>query len=283
LLVAAACCLCLVVAFYLVFVRTARGQWVDDAALRGTAIGRRRIIEPANNLLNLVSVTALVLATLTVGAIAYLRRRPRLALLAMLLVAGSNLTTEVLKHVVFTRPLYDPADRLPYSTLPSGHTTVAMSVGVAVALVAPARLRVPVAVVGVLYGGATGVATLAAGWHRPSDAVTACLVVAMWVAIVGALAVARSDVGGTSELRDAAGRTYSLALGAASGWSAALVAVAALALAVTATSVSGDPSRHRLFLAYAGGACAVAGAALAAMAMLLVVTQRAGTDQLDRR
>lgn len=278
LLLAAVGCLGLVLALYLVFVRTARGQWVDDASLRGTTIGRGRIIDPVSNILNLVSVTALVLATITVGAIGYLRRRPRLAMLAMLLVVGSNLTTEVLKHLVLNRPLRDAADPLPFNTLPSGHTTVALSVAAAVTLVVPARVRVPVAVVGVLYGGTTGVATLSAGWHRPSDAVTACLVVALWVALVGALAVSLRHPGGGR----VDGWSYPLARGAAALSSAGLLAVSVLALAVTATSVSEAPSRHRLFLAYAGGASAIAGTALAAMAGLLVMAHRARTDELDR-
>jgi membrane-associated phospholipid phosphatase len=277
-LLATAGCLGLIAAVYLVFVRTTRGQWVDDAALRGTAIGRQHIIQPVSNILNLVSATALVLATATVAVLAYLRRRPRLAMLAVLLVAGSTLTTEVVKHLVLTRPLHDPVDPLPFNTLPSGHTTVALSVAAAVTLVVPARLRVPVAVVGVLYGGATGVATLSAGWHRPSDAVAACLVVGAWVGVVGALAVAMRHRG---EPRDD-GWSYPLARGAAALSSLGLLAVAALALAETARSVTAAPSRPRLFLAYAGGACAIAGTALAAMGWLLVVTQRARTDELDR-
>src|ERR1700712_2163017 len=88
LLLAAVGCLGSIAVIYLIFVRTSRGQWVDDAALRGTTIGRQRIIHPAHNVLDVVSVTALGLATLAVGAVAILRGRRALALLAMLLVIG---------------------------------------------------------------------------------------------------------------------------------------------------------------------------------------------------
>jgi membrane-associated phospholipid phosphatase len=277
-LLSAAGCAGLLVALDLIFVHTTRGQWVDDASLRGTAIGRAHIIDPVNSVLDVVSVTALGLATIAVGAVGYLRRRPKLALLTMLLVVGSNLTTEALKHVIFTRPLVDPADPLPYNTLPSGHTTVALSVGVAFTLVASARWRVLVAVIGAVYGGSTGVATMSAGWHRPSDAVAACLVVGTWTALVGAIAVLLRHVGDQppDDTAYVIGRTAFVVL------ALALLAAGTLALAVTALTIHVPSSRPRLFLAYAGGASSVAGAALAAMAGLLVVARRAGTDDLDR-
>jgi membrane-associated phospholipid phosphatase len=277
LLLAATTCFALIVALDLLFVHTVRGQWVDDASLRGTTIGRAHIIDPVNSVLNIVSVTALGLATITVGAVAFLRRRPILALLTMLLVVGSNLTTEVLKHLVLTRPLFDPADPLPFNTLPSGHTTVALSVGVAFTLVAATRWRLPVAVLGAVYGGTTGVATMSAGWHRPSDAVAACLVVAGWTALVGAIAVRLRHVDNqpTDETAYLVGRTAFVVL------AAALLAAGTAALVATAFTIHAPSSRPRLFLAYAGGASSVAGAALATMTVLLVVARRVGTDELD--
>jgi hypothetical protein len=277
LLLAAVACAGLLVVLDLIFVHTTRGQWVDDASLRGTAIGRAHIINPVNSVLDVVSVTALGLATIAVGAVGYLRRRPILALLTMLLVVGSNVTTEGLKHLIFTRPLFDPADPLPYNTLPSGHTTVALSVGVACTLVAAARWRFLVAITGAVYGAATGVATMSAGWHRPSDAVAACLVVAAWIALVGAIAVLLRGVGDPAPDSTAyvIGRTAFAVL------ASALLLAGTVALVVTALTIHAPSSRPRLFLAYAGGASSVAGAALAAMTGLLVVARRAGTDELD--
>jgi membrane-associated phospholipid phosphatase len=277
LLAAAAGCVVLLVAVYLIFVHTTLGQRVDDAALRGTTIGRQHIIDQANSILDVVSVSALVLATIAVGVIGYLRRRPTLAVLTMGLVVGSNVTTEAVKHLVFTRPHLDPASALGFNTLPSGHTTVALSVGVGFALVAPARLRLLIAFLGASYGAATGVATMSAGWHRPSDDVAACLVVGAWTALIGAIAIARRHVRDqpSPDAAYAVGRTAFVVL------AAALLAAGTVALVVTAFTVPPPSSRPRLFLAYAGGACSVAGAALAAMAGLLVVAQRAGTEQLD--
>lgn len=283
LLLAAATCAALLVVLYLGFVHTTRGQWVDDAALRGTRIGRRHILSPARNILDLVSVTSLGLATIALGVVAFLRRRPVLALLAMTLVAGSNITTEVLKHVIFTRPSLDPSDPLPYITFPSGHTTVALSVGVALALVSPPASRGVVAVIGAVYGAATGVATMTAGWHRPSDAVAGCLVVATWTALIGAAAVLVPALLGR-ELPEPDGddTAYTVAVTLFSITAMILLAAGTLALIVTAFSVPQPGSRPRLFLAYAGGASTVAAAALAAMTGMVIVAKRCRTDELDR-
>ena len=62
---------------------------------------------------------------------------------------------------------------------------------------------------------------------------------------------------------------------------AILLAVGTAALFITAFSVPAPTSRPRLFLAYAGGASAVAGAALATMTGLLVVARRCRTEELD--
>ena len=270
----------LLVAIDLVFVHTTRGQWVDDASLKGTAIGRDRIIEPVSLILDVISVTALGLATIAVGVVGVLRKRPRLALLAMMVIAGSVLSTEVLKYRVFSRPLLDTlGDRLPFNTLPSGHTTVALSVGVGMTLVAPARWRVLVGTLGVIYGAATGVATMSAGWHRPSDAVSACVVVGTWVALVGIAAAALGPPGKRTPLPNDS--PYNVALVFFSLLAVLLLVVGTAALVVTAYTVPQPSSRPRLFLAYAGGASSVAGAAFAVMAGLLVVSRRTGTDELD--
>src|SRR6185312_4889575 len=66
----------------------------------------------------------------------------------------------------------------------SGHTTTAFAVGIAAALAAPARWRRVVAAGAFVYGTTIGVATIAAGWHRPSDVAGALLVVTGWAAAV---------------------------------------------------------------------------------------------------
>jgi len=98
--------------------------------------------------------------------------------------------TEILKHSLLERPNL-VASFIFDNSYPSGHTTVGMAVAVAAMLVVPRRLLVPTAIGAGLFGSAFGVAVVAAGWHRPSDAVGAFLVV---IAVGAAFAGAGSDL-----------------------------------------------------------------------------------------
>ena len=278
LMVVAAGCALLVLAVHQVFVMTTRGQLVDSAALEGAQIGRRHIIVLVRQVLAVVSVGALAAAGLAAGAVALLRGRVALAAVAVTLVAGSNVTTQLLKYRLLDRPdLGLGAQVMTGNTLPSGHTTVAMSVAAAALLVAPQRFRAVVAVVAAAYGATTGVATLAAGYHRPSDAIAAALVVGAWAAGLGAvvvIATLRPDV--EPPEAEVGHRTTGTFLG---GAAATLVVGGAFATYLTARSLPGDLDRAGLLVAYAGGAALIAGTAFAVVAALLVVVHRIAPPQ----
>ncbi|MBC7638452.1 MAG: phosphatase PAP2 family protein [Rhodoferax sp.] len=277
LLVAAGCAL-LVLAVDHVFVLTARGQLVDSAGLEGAKIGRSRIIEPVHTVLDIVSVGTLAAAGLVAGGVALLRRRLALALVAVGTLVGSNVTTQLLKYTVLQRPDLSIATQgMTSNTLPSGHTTVAMSVAAAALLVAPARLRGTVAVVGAAYGAATGVATLSAGYHRPSDAVAAALVVGAWAAGLGAIVVVAQPppAPGQPEPDELESRRGHPVVGTLLGGTAAtLLAVGGVATYLTAGALPGALDRAGLLLAYGGGAALIAGTAVAVVAALVVVVHR---------
>jgi hypothetical protein len=78
---------------------------------------------------------------------------------------------------------------IPFNTLPSGHSTVAASLAASLVLVVPVRLRPVAATLGALYAAGIATMTLAAGWHRPSDAVSAFAVVGLWTFGVSAVLV----------------------------------------------------------------------------------------------
>lgn len=59
----------------------------------------------------------------------------------------------------------------------------------AAVLVAPATMRALTAVVGLVVAGGFGTAVVAAGWHRPSDAIGAFLVCLVWSSVVAAVLV----------------------------------------------------------------------------------------------
>ena len=271
--VAAGCAL-LVLAVHYVFVATARGQLVDSAALQGAQIGRQHIIEPVQRVLDVVSVGSLAAAAVVAGAVALLRRRVVLAGVAVMTVVASNVSTQVLKQLLLERPdLGLTTQGLTENTLPSGHTTVAMSVAAAAVLVAPSRMRAAVALVAASYGAATGVATLSAGYHRPSDAIAAALVVGAWAAgLAGLAVVVAPDVDpGQVPGRGTAHPYVATLLG---GTAAALLLFGAVATYVTARSLPGSLDRPHLLVAYAGGAALIAGTAFAVVAALVVVVHR---------
>ncbi len=277
LLVAAGCAL-LVLAVDHVFVLTVRGQLVDSAAFEGAQIGRSRIIEPVHTVLDVVSTGALAAAGLVAGGVALLRRRLALALVAVGTVVGSNVSTQLLKYTVLQRPdLGIATEGISGNTLPSGHTTVAMSVAAAALLVAPARLRGTVAVVGAAYGAATGVATLSAGYHRPSDAVAAALVVGAWAAGLSAIAVVAQPPPAVDDPQPderEAGRGHPVVATLLGGAAVTLLAGGAVATYTTARTLPGELDRTGLLLAYGGGAALIAGTAVAVVAALVVVVHR---------
>jgi membrane-associated phospholipid phosphatase len=216
-------------AVYLVFVHTHHGQRIDDEALAGRAIAERGT-DAAGHLLNTISVGALVLAVALLVAQALVRNRPDLSLVAAAVIGCSVLSAEVLKYAILTRPDLTLGP-LPAASYPSGHVTVAFSVGVAATLCVPVRWRRRTAFIAVAYGSAIGIATIAAGWHRPSDAAGALLLVTAVAALIAAIAdiEARSpaDAGGPGGFGDAGRYLIAGGLALLAGWAAAIVIVLA--------------------------------------------------------
>ena len=106
----------------------------------------------------------------------------------MVLIAGANLTVELLKRYLDRPNLgIDPERAGAGNSFPSGHTAIAASVAVAFVLVLPPKARGAGAVIGTFYAALVGVFTMSAGWHRPSDAVGALLIVGVWAALAGIL------------------------------------------------------------------------------------------------
>jgi membrane-associated phospholipid phosphatase len=169
---------------YRVFIRTITGQAIDTAALNGAEVHHPRLVEVLSRTLNGTTLVSLVLACVMAAVIGMIRRRLDLAIAAAVLVAGANLTSQLLKtHLV--RPNLDgfPAP----NSFPSGHTTAAASVAFALVLALPHALRGMVALIGAAYVAVIAVATVWAEWHRPSDTVAGLLVVLAWGGLVSAV------------------------------------------------------------------------------------------------
>lgn len=254
------------------FVGTPTGQRVDELAYLGATHGQNRLWRVAEPVLDVVSVAFVVAGVGAAVLVAVLRRRWVLAAQVVALVGGANVTTQVLKHGVLDRPELLPG-WTGENTLPSGHTTVAGSVAVALLLVTPRAWRPVVAVLGAAYTGMTGVSTLVGQWHRPSDVVAAVLVVLGWGALVCALTPASSlDVPRPGASPRTPGSHVVAALLLLAAVAGAVVAVGTLVgLARTGSPVVGPLASD--VTAYAAGALGVLAVTAAAFAVLLELRQ----------
>ncbi|SNT62277.1 PAP2 superfamily protein [Asanoa hainanensis] len=256
------------------FVLSEHGQQLDTVALSGNWIGRARIGDVVDTILNTVSAVSLLAATATIGFIALIRRRVAVAAGAIVLIVGANVTTQVLKRLLVRPEIGVDVERAAAgNSLPSGHTTIAAAVAVGLLLVLPARLRGVGAVLGAAAAAIVGVATLSAGWHRPSDVVAALLVVGVWSCVAGLfIVVAQRGHGDVDYGR--ANRVALVTLGLAG---LAFLAGAGLAIGLTNQVLStpvDDLSRARLLTAYGGGALGIAGTASLVVASVLATAHR---------
>ncbi|MGP7960077.1 phosphatase PAP2 family protein [Sanguibacter sp. A247] len=182
-----------------IFLGTADGQRFDELALLGSEHGSGTLWRVAEPVLDVVSVAFIAIAVIIVLAIAAMRRAWGLGLQVAVLVVGANITTQLLKRDLLERAELGVLTQRPGNSFPSGHTTVAASVAIALLLVVPRRARPYVALIGGAWTAATGASTLVGQWHRPSDVVAALLVVGAWTGLVVAFtprsAVDRSVAG----------------------------------------------------------------------------------------
>ena len=158
-----------VVTSYVLAVLDPTGRALDDAVMdAATGVGLR---SEGLDVLELVGVPTVALAVVVLAGVALARGRGDRAVGVVALVLGAQLVTQVLKAGL-VRP-----DSLEGNSLPSGHVTLVASLGLALVLVVPRALRPLAAPAAVAVTGIAGVATMVAGWHRPSDVLAAVGVV----------------------------------------------------------------------------------------------------------
>lgn len=168
---------------YVLAVGTALGQRFDDAILDGSNVQQVWFRWAILRRLTYFSAPPLILGALLALGIAIARRRWYQTGAALVLIVGSFSSSWLLKKVILPRPFIDGTQHT-IPTLPSGHTTVAVSVAVGLLLVVPQRWRGRAAGVLTLAAACVGSGTLAVSWHRPSDAIASALLVAGWSALV---------------------------------------------------------------------------------------------------
>jgi membrane-associated phospholipid phosphatase len=176
------------VATFLVALHSARG-FHDDATLfrhvSGNAALPVRATGAARALLLAIDVGFIAVALAVLVVLALLRRHALRGVAAVAIVVCSVASVEALKHGL---PHLGPA--IPHgrpATFPSGHTSIAVSLGVALVLAAPPVLRPAAALLGAAYAAGVGLAVILLGWHLPSDVVGSFFVCGFWAAAIASL------------------------------------------------------------------------------------------------
>ncbi|WP_246585249.1 phosphatase PAP2 family protein [[Mycobacterium] fortunisiensis] len=165
------------VAVYWFAVQTVTGQTIENAALRGADQVSPDDALAATTALDTITVYSLAVATLVVGVIALLRRQPALAVAGMSIVVLGQVITQALKRFVLPRPeLVEVTGNYAHNSLPSGHTTIAMTILFALLVVSPYRIRGIVMFVALAWAVSIGAYTVTAKWHRASDTLAAVAV-----------------------------------------------------------------------------------------------------------
>jgi membrane-associated phospholipid phosphatase len=137
----------------------------------------------AVGLVNLGDLAPLLILLAAVAVLGLRLGRRREVIAAAVVVAGANLTTQLLKTTLehARHKAFEHGVELPWpNSFPSGHTTAAASIAVALLLVVPALHRRRAAAVGLLLTSAVGISVVVLGWHYPSDVLGGFLVVSAW-------------------------------------------------------------------------------------------------------
>jgi len=162
-----------------VALRTSRGIRLDRAAADAVS-SPALVLHWLGGGLNQISAGAVGLSLLTCVTLALVRRRLDLALGALVVIGGANLTTQILKYDLF--PSLDLGQG-PIGRLPSGHTTVALSIALAAVIVAPSAWRSAVAIGVSATATLVGVALVLGRFHRPAEVIAAVFVCVGWAAV----------------------------------------------------------------------------------------------------
>jgi membrane-associated phospholipid phosphatase len=248
------------------------GHEADVATLHGFA-GLYRSwldseIELTARLADPVPYAAVGLASI---GVALARRRPARAAAVGVVLLGTGLTTQVLKHALAEQRYADwlGFGQVDPASWPSGHATAALTLVLCAVMVAPPAWRVAVGLVGTAATLGLAAATLALAWHYPSDVLAGFLVAGLWVSLALAvlqrvetadpeparppglgwlLTLGMLGVAGTAVIVAVASRDVPLTTGDRQTAVAGAAVIAALALAIVVTTViasSGPFARAR--------------------------------------
>ncbi|MEI6033010.1 MAG: phosphatase PAP2 family protein [Verrucomicrobiae bacterium] len=164
----------LLVAGYLGFVCTSAGQRWDNAGYAGRSVIVGELKAYDADLLGEVSRRTVMISLCGLVVLSLLLRCPIVGVAVAGASAAAIFGAEYLKHIL-PRALLAPAivpvpAYFSSDTYPSGHTTVAASLALALVVIVGPRLRPWLAVLAGVIGSSYATGVLFLGWHRPSDA-----------------------------------------------------------------------------------------------------------------
>ena len=250
-------------------------EWLDAAALDGFATlgDKPRVWLVANDIAHAFDPAPYAVLTGAILLFALLARKFRQAVAAAVLIAGANVSSQLLKPALaHPRPVdgWDHVHQLHSAAYPSGHATAAMAVALAAVLVAPHAWRPLTALVTGAAVLGLSISLVILNWHFPSDVVGGHLLATTWclVALAGLSAAnrrwpARGDM--RRAARDAVGGRRAIAQVALGLLALAFVAGLAVSRARWLTDYAHD---HTAAVAVGAAIAASAAALLAAVTAL---------------
>ncbi|WP_109638703.1 phosphatase PAP2 family protein [Lentzea atacamensis] len=159
---------------YVLAVLTRAGQTIENAALRGADRDDVSETDAAWHALGQITVYSLAAAVVAVALVGVLRKRWDLTVAAVGVIVAGQLVVQVLKRWVLPRPgLVEVTGGYAHNSLPSGHTTIAMTVLFAAIIVVPWKWRGVMLFFVLPWATAIGQYTLTVKWHRLSDTLAA--------------------------------------------------------------------------------------------------------------
>jgi membrane-associated phospholipid phosphatase len=169
--------------------QTVVGQRVADLILYGRGAADLTVLGAATETLAAVSLAFGATALLGIVALALAFGGFGLATAAVVLLVGANLTAQGLQLLLERPNLLGDVAYATGNSFPSGHVTLASSLGLACILVVPRQIRTPVAGAAATLIAVVGASTIIAGWHRLADVEGGMLISLAWASLVTAIVV----------------------------------------------------------------------------------------------
>jgi membrane-associated phospholipid phosphatase len=250
-------------------------SWLDAAALHGfTALSRPKVDTIAATFAHLCNPAPYAVAAVLVIGAAFVLKGLRTAAAVGLLLAGANITSQTLKPLLaYHRELHESEWHLwniQDAAFPSGHSTAAMALALAVLMIVPRAYRPLTAVLGIAFTLAVSFSILILAWHFPSDVVGGYLVATAWgLVTLAALRYANERWPQEGTMRQAAREAMKAPSPAAIGRVALVLAgIVCLVAASRADQIAGFADRHTAMLAVASAIAVAAAVLLAAVALI---------------